>query len=85
MAEPHVTITVDLPPDAVREPREALAARLRLLWVVDEVRQGRMTRVRGAQLAGLSLDAFLHEAAAHGVDAIDLDIDDFRQELGLSS
>jgi predicted HTH domain antitoxin len=85
MAESPVTITIDLPPDAVREPREALAARLRLLWVVDEVRQGRMTRVRGAQLAGLGLDAFLCEAAAHGVDAIDLDLDDFRQELGLSS
>jgi predicted HTH domain antitoxin len=85
MAESHVTITVELPPDAVREPLEALAARLRLLWVLDEVRQGRVTRVRGAQIVGLDLDAFLREAAAHGVDAIDLDLEDFRQELGLSS
>ena len=85
MAESDMTVCVDLPHDAAREPVETLAGRLRLLWVLDEVRQGQMTRARAAQLAGLDLDAFLREAAAHGLDAIDYDLDDFRQELGISS
>lgn len=85
MVEAPVTVSVDLPPDARREPIDALAGRLRLLWVLDEVREGRMTRVRAAELAGLGLDAFLREAAARGVDAIDYDLDDFRQEIGASS
>jgi len=68
-----------------RRPDARGAERLRLLWVLDEVREGRMTRVRAAELAGLGLDAFLREAAARGVDAIDYDLDDFRQEVGASS
>jgi predicted HTH domain antitoxin len=85
MAQAHVTVHVDLPSDADREPAEALAGRLRLLWALDEVRQGRMTRVRAAEVVGLGLDAFLHEVALRGVDAIDYDLDDFRQELGTSA
>jgi predicted HTH domain antitoxin len=85
MLEPHVTVSVDLPPDAAREPTEALAARLRLLWALDEVRHGRMTRARAAEIAGLDLDALLREADSHGVDAIDYDLEDFRQELGTAT
>jgi predicted HTH domain antitoxin len=81
MAQSHVTVSVDLPPDAERESIEALKGRLRLLWALDEVRQGRMTRVRAAEVVGLGLDAFLREAAMRGVDAIDYDLDDFRREL----
>jgi hypothetical protein len=76
-----VTVTLDLPPDAGGESPDELAQRLRLLWVLDEVRQGRMTRLRGAKLLGFSLDEFLRQAADHGHDAIDHDVDDFRQEL----
>jgi predicted HTH domain antitoxin len=84
MAQSNVTVSLDLPADAGQEPIEALTVRLRLLWVLDEVRQGRMTRVRAAEIVGLGLDAFLGEAAARGVDAIDYDIDDFRRELETS-
>ncbi|WP_437571112.1 UPF0175 family protein [Sorangium sp. So ce542] len=85
MAQSHITVSVDLPPDAGSEPIDALARRLRLLWALDEVRQGRMTRARAAQILGIGIDAFLQEAAAHGIDAIDVDLEDFRQELGSSS
>jgi predicted HTH domain antitoxin len=84
MAQSNVTVSVDLPPDAEREPIEALTGRLRLLWALDEVRYGRMTRVRAAEIVGLGLDAFLSEAAARGVDAIDYDLDDFQREIGAS-
>jgi len=80
-----VTVTLDLPPDADAESPDELVRRLRLLWALDEVRQGRMTRVRAAHVLGLGLDDFLRVASEHGVDAIDYDVDDFRQELAQGS
>ena len=76
-----VTVTLDLPPDAATESAEELAHRLLLLWALDEVRQGRLTRPRAAKLLGLDLDEFLRRASSHGLDTIDYDLDDFRQEL----
>jgi hypothetical protein len=76
-----VTVTLDLPPDAEAESPDELVRRLRMLWALDEVRQGRLTRVRAASVLGLSLDGFLSEASKHGLDAIDYDLDDFRREL----
>jgi hypothetical protein len=52
-----------------------------LQWALDEARQGRLTRVRAAHVLGLGLDEFLRLASEHGLDAIDYDLDDFRQEL----
>jgi hypothetical protein len=79
--EMTVTVTLDLPPDAKRESPDELARRLRLLWALDEVRQGRMTRLRAANLVGVGLDEFLQQASNHGLDAIDYDVEDFRREL----
>jgi hypothetical protein len=79
--EMTVTVTLDLPPDAEGESSAELARRLRLLWALDEVRQGRMTRLRAANLVELSLDDFLRQASNHGLDAIDYDVEDFRREL----
>lgn len=76
-----VTVTLDLPTDAQGEAPELLVRRLERLWVLDEVRLGRMTRARAAKALGMSLDDFLREASAHGIDAIDYDVADFRQEL----
>jgi predicted HTH domain antitoxin len=76
-----VIVTLDLPHDAEGENPEELALRLKRLWALDEVRNGRMTRLRAAKLLGMSIDDFLREAAEHGIDAIDYDLDDFRQEL----
>jgi len=76
-----VKVTLHLPPDAEGEAPDELARRLTLLWALDEVRQGRMTRVRAASIVGLAQDAFLDEASRHGLDAIDYDLEDFRREL----
>lgn len=76
-----VKVTLDLPPDAEGEAPDELARRLTLLWALDEVRRGRMTRVRAASIVGLGLDAFLDEASRHGLDVIDYDLEDFRREL----
>lgn len=76
-----MTITVEIPSPLVGQSIEELAARARLLLVIDEVRAGRLTRAAAAQALGLVLDAFLIEAGRHGLYAIDYDIDDFTQEL----
>jgi hypothetical protein len=49
------------------------------------IRYGRLTRLRAAHLLELGLDEFLRQASAHGMDAIDYDLDDFRRELASSS
>ncbi len=76
-----ITVTLDPPPDAEREAPDELARRLRLLWAVDETRQGRMTRSRAASILGFGLDEFLGEASLRGLDTIDYDLEDFRREL----
>ena len=74
-------ITIDVPPPLDGQSAKDLVARARLLLVVDEVRAGRLTRAAGAAALGMSLDDFLIEAGAHGLLAIDYDVDDFRREL----
>jgi hypothetical protein len=56
-----------------------------LLWALDEVRQGRLTRVRAAHLLGRGLDDFLRVASEHGLNAIDYDLEDFQRELASGS
>lgn len=74
-------ITIDVPPPLDGQSTTDLVARARLLLVVDEVRAGRLTRAAGAAALGMSLDDFLIEAGAHGLLAIDYDVEDFRREL----
>jgi predicted HTH domain antitoxin len=74
-------ITVDIPSPLVGQSTEELAARARLLLVIDEVRSGRLTRVGAARALGMMLDDFLIEAGRHGLYAIDYDVDDFKHDL----
>ena len=74
-------ITVDIPAALVGQSTTDLAARARLLLVVDEVRAERLTRSAAAHALGMPLDQFLIEAGSHGLLAIDYDVDDFRREL----
>jgi predicted HTH domain antitoxin len=60
-----------------------LAARARLLLVIDEVRAGRLTRAAAAYALDMALDDFLVEAGRHGLYAIDYDVDDFTRELDI--
>jgi hypothetical protein len=80
MSEP-LRITVDVPAELSAQSATALAARARLLLVVDEVHTGRMTRAGAARALGLPIDEFLIAAGEHGLYAIDYDLDDFRREL----
>jgi predicted HTH domain antitoxin len=82
MESAEVTVSVALPSAALaRETPDAIQRRLRLLWALDEIRAGRLTRVLAARWLGLSLDDFLASADEHGLAAFDYDADDFRSEL----
>jgi len=74
-------ITVDVPAPLSGESSEELAARARLLLVIDVVRAGRLTRVSAARALEMTLDDFLIEAGRHGLNAIDYDFEDFKREL----
>lgn len=75
-------ITVDIPAPLSGRSTQELAARARLLLVIDEVRAGRLTRAAAANALEMPFDDFLIEAGCHGLFAIDHDVDDFRRELG---
>ena len=75
-------ITVEIPGPLSGRPTDELAARARLLLVIDEVRAGRLTRAAAARALDMSLDEFLVQAGRHGLEAIDYDVDDFKRELG---
>jgi predicted HTH domain antitoxin len=78
-------ITIEIPGPLSGQPTDDLARRARLLLVIDEVRAGRLTRAGAARALDMTLDDFLIEAGRHGLDAIDHDVEDFRQELGATS
>lgn len=81
IAADAMQITVDVPAALGDQSSTELAARARLLLVVDEVRAERLTRSAAARALGLTLDQFLIEAGSHGLLAIDYGVEDFRREL----
>jgi hypothetical protein len=78
-----VTITIEVPAPLSGQPTVELAARARLLLIIDEVRAGRLTRAAAARALDMALDDFLVEAGRHGLYAIDHDVDDFTRELDI--
>lgn len=74
-------ISVDVPDALAGSSASELAARVRLLLLIDEVRAGRLTRADAARALGMALDDFVIDAGKHGLYAIDYDIEDFRREL----
>ena len=78
-------ITVNIPASLSGRSTQELAARARLLLVIDEVRAGRLTRAAAARALEMPFDDFVTEAGRHGLFAIDQDVEDFKRELGAIS
>ncbi len=79
-----VKITVELPPEAVDvDVRSigALATELRLLWIIDRVRTGRISVGKGAELAGLARWSFVRTMGEHGVPVIAYSAEDLRKDV----
>ena len=77
-------ITVELPPEAadidVCSAGE-LAHDLRLLWIIDRVRAGRISSGKGAELSGMDRWSFIKTMGEHGVPVIAYSPEDLRKDV----
>ena len=79
-----IEILVALPWEHGGEPDvPALGRELRVLWIIEEVRQRRLGVGKGAGLAGMPRAAFMRTLGGHGVPVIDYSVDDLDRELGV--
>lgn len=77
-------VEVELPAEAFRhQPWSAseVAADLRLLWLVDQVRQRRLGYAKAAELAGVPQAAFVQVLGVHHVSPFDLDDEELEREI----
>jgi predicted HTH domain antitoxin len=77
-------VEVELPAEAFRHrPWSAaeVSSDLRLLWLVDQVRQRRLGYAKAAELGGLPLAAFVQVLGAHHISPFDLDDDELGREI----
>lgn len=78
-----VEVAVQLPWGRVGEPdARAVGQELRLLWIIEEVRQHRIGVGKASELAGLPRAAFMRALGQHGVPVIDYAADELERELG---
>ena len=78
------SVTIELPDEGfVSHPwhPEELAEELRLLWLIEQVRQRRLGHGKAAELSGLSRARFLKEMGKHGVSPFDYDPGELEEEL----
>ncbi len=78
-----VDVATALPWGRAGEPDvRALGRELRLLWIIEEVRQHRVGVGKGAELAGVPRAAFMRVLGEHGVPVIDYSVEELDRELG---
>lgn len=78
------SVEVELPAEAFRHrPWSAaeVSADLRLLWLLDQVRQRRLGYAKAAELAGMPQAAFVLLMGRHHISPFDLDDDELASEL----
>lgn len=54
---------------------------MRELWVLEQVRTGRISTGKGAELCGLPRAAFMLLMGDHGIPVINYPVEDFEEEL----
>ena len=82
--EDGLRISVQLPVEAAEiDGRSAgqLASELRLLWIIDRVRSGRISVGRGAGLANLDRWSFMRAMDEHGVPVIGYSVEDLKKDV----
>ena len=83
MASAARTFPVDLPEETIGDRADSsVSAELRLLWVIEAVRHGRISAGRAARTMEMPLARFLREASAHGVAVIDAEPGEIESEVG---
>lgn len=78
------SVEVELPAEAFRHsPWSAadVSADLRMLWLLEQVRQRRLGYAKAAELAGMAQAAFVRVMGEHHISPFDLDDDELGREL----
>jgi predicted HTH domain antitoxin len=87
MAEPSGksrTVQVDLPEEVFEShpwDPERISAELRLLWLLEQVRERRLGHGKAAELSGLTRARFLQIMGQHRITAFDYDSKELEEEL----
>ena len=79
-----VDVATALPWGRAGEPDvNALGREVRLLWIIEEVRQHRLGVGKGAEVAEMPRAAFMRLLSEHGMPVIDYSAADLDRELGV--
>ena len=79
-----VDVATALPWARAGEPDvRALGRELRLLWIIEEVRQHRLGVGKGAEVAEMPRAAFMRLLGEHGVPVIDYSAADLDREVSI--
>ena len=85
MSKPNSrTVHVDLPVEAFHHSRwdpEEIAEELRVLWLLDQVRERRLAYGKAAELAGVPIAGFLRLMGKYGISPFDYDPGELEKEL----
>ncbi len=85
---PARVVTVDLPAEAFQHrpwSAEEVSQEMRRLWLLEEVRSRRLGFGKAAELAGMSVAAFLRLMGEHSVNAFDYDDSELDREFAATS
>jgi predicted HTH domain antitoxin len=77
-------VQVELPEEAFTARRwepEGLAEELRLLFLLEEVRNRRLGYGRAAEMAGMGVARFVKVMASHGISQFDYDAGELEEEM----
>jgi predicted HTH domain antitoxin len=78
MTTVHVLVAV---PSDDQTSQEVLAGQVRLVWILDLVRRGRLSVGKGAELAGVDRWRFLEIMAEHRIPVMAYSASDLDREL----
>jgi len=79
------SVTVDLPDEVFHHRSwdpEGIAEEMRILWLLEEVRERRLGFGKAAELAGLPQARFLLLMGRHGITPFDYDEAELSREFG---
>jgi predicted HTH domain antitoxin len=78
------SVQVELPDEAFESypwDPDRIASQLRLLWLLEQVRERRIGHGKAAELAGLGRAQFLEIMGKHRMTAFDYDVDELDEEF----
>jgi predicted HTH domain antitoxin len=77
-----ITVQVEIPREILGDVDPVqVGLEMRRLWVIEQVRKGRIGVGKGAEVAGMHRARFMAMLGEHGVPAIDYPVEDLREEL----